>query len=224
MLKLYGFDVSNYYNMARLALMIKGIPYEPVLTYPNQTDEFLAVSPMGKVPLLETPDGVLCETNVILEYIDALESDVSLYPGSLYESSRVKEVTKICELYLELPARRCFAEAFFGSTVEQSVKDEVKATLLKGVAALGRVADFSPYLTGDKLTAADIVFLYSADLAAAAAGKLFDMDLFAELPQAKSLMALLNERKDVQQIKADKEAASPAFYEYVRKSMAARAN
>lgn len=30
MLKLYGFAVSNYYNMVKLALLEKGVPFEEV--------------------------------------------------------------------------------------------------------------------------------------------------------------------------------------------------
>ncbi len=63
MRKLYGFDVSNYYNMIKLAMAIKGIEYEAVITYPNQTPEYLAICPTGKVPALETADGVLIDTN-----------------------------------------------------------------------------------------------------------------------------------------------------------------
>lgn len=37
MLELYGFSVSNYYNMVKLALLEKGLPFEEVPFYPNQT-------------------------------------------------------------------------------------------------------------------------------------------------------------------------------------------
>ena len=33
MLKLYGFSVSNYYNMVKLALLEKGLPFEEVPFY-----------------------------------------------------------------------------------------------------------------------------------------------------------------------------------------------
>ncbi len=37
MLKLYGFSVSNYYNMVKLALLEKGLPFEEVPFYAGQT-------------------------------------------------------------------------------------------------------------------------------------------------------------------------------------------
>jgi glutathione S-transferase len=208
MLKLYGFDVSNYYNMIKLAMAIKGIEYEAVITYPNQTPEYLAICPTGKVPALETADGVLIETNVILEYLDELSPENPLILGSAYE------------LYIELPARRCHTEAFWGVPVHEQTKTEVKRALLNGIQALSRAASFSPYLAGDKMTAADIFFLYSMGLASAVAKKLFEIDLFAEAPGAKALFATLNAMPEVRAIAKDQAAAQPDFTAYLAKAFA----
>ena len=54
MLKLYGFPVSNYYNMVKLALLEKALPFEEVPFVSGQTPQVLAISPRGKVPVLET--------------------------------------------------------------------------------------------------------------------------------------------------------------------------
>ena len=54
MLKLYGFPVSNYFNMVKIALLEKQIEFEEVLVYPNQEHDYLSKSPMGKVPCIET--------------------------------------------------------------------------------------------------------------------------------------------------------------------------
>ena len=64
------------------------------------------------------------------------------------------------------------------------------------------------------------MFVYSADLAAAVAGKLFDIDLLDQAPGAKALMQKLNEMPQAIQIAADKKAASPAFHKYVADSFA----
>jgi glutathione S-transferase len=86
--------------------------------------------------------------------------------------------------------------------------------------ALSRAASFSPYLAGDKLTAADIFFLYSASLASVVAKKLFDIDLLAEAPGAKELFAKLNAMPEVQAIAKDTKAAQPAFEAYLAKAFA----
>lgn len=220
MLKLYGFDVSNYHNMIKLVMAIKGIDHEVVTTYPNQSAEYLAISPAGKVPALQTPAGVLVETNVIIEYLDDLYTESPLFPEDPYEKARTKELVKLIELYLELPARRCHTEAFWGVPVHDVTKKEVKRSLLNGIQTLARAASFSPYVAGDTFTVADIFFLYSMELAAPVARKLYQIDLLAEAPGAKELMAKLNAMPEVQKIATDKRAATPAFNDYLAKAFA----
>lgn len=218
MLTLYGFDVSNYYNMIKLAMALKGIEYKTVMTYPNQSPEYLAICPTGKVPALQTEHGVLVESNVILEYLDEIEPNMPLISGKPFERARIRELSKMVELYLELPARRCHHEAFWGVPVAEVTKKEVKRALYVGIQSLARAASFSPYLAGDKLTAADIMFYYSADLAAGVAKKLYDIDLLAEAPGAKELMKKMSELPEAQKIHADKKAAQPAFNAYLAKA------
>jgi glutathione S-transferase len=215
MMTLYGFDVSNYYNMIKLALAYKNIEYKKVVVYPNQSAEFLALSPMGKVPMLQTEQGCLCETSVILEYIDSTHPTPALYPADPFAAAKVKELAKICELYLELPARRCYPEVFFGQQVTAETKKEVKRALFKGIEALARAASFKPFLAGSEFSAADIMFLYSADMAAVVAQKAFDVDLLALAPGATELMARLKALPQVQQIAADRKVANVEFQKYI---------
>ena len=222
MLKLYGFDVSNYYNMIKLAMALKGIEYETVMTYPNQTPDYLAISPTGKVPALQTEQGVLVETNVILEYLDEIAPQSLLYPTEPFARAKVKELVKLIELYIELPARRCHTEAFWGVPVDENTKKEVKRALFNGVQALARAADFSPFIAGDTLTAADIMFLYSIDLAAPVAKKLFEVDLYEHAPGSKALMETLKAMPEVAQIEKDKRAAAPAFNAYLKKAFSGK--
>ena len=51
MFKLCGFRISNYHNKVLIALLEKGVPYEEDCTVmPSQESDYLARSPMGKVP------------------------------------------------------------------------------------------------------------------------------------------------------------------------------
>jgi glutathione S-transferase len=215
MLTLHGFGVSNYYNMIKLAFAYKQIDYKKNIIYPNQTSDFLAISPMGKVPVLQTPQGCLSETNVILEYLDDIHPAFPLYPSDSFAKAKVKELVKMCELYIELPARRCHGEAFFGQTVSDSTKKEVKRALIKGIEGLARTAKFGPYIAGNEFTAADILFLYSADLASIVAQKCCDLDLLAHAPGAKELMSLLADNPLVQQIAEDRKTANVEFKKYL---------
>jgi glutathione S-transferase len=212
-LKLYGFPVSNYANMVNLALLEKGIPFEYVMTYPNQSPELLAKSPLGKVPFLETPQGFINETNVILEYLEDLGEGIPLLPAERYERARVRMLMKEMELYVELPARDCFHEALFGlkSSVPEAIQAKSRDRLLAGFAALKRHGKFAPYLAGDTFTLADIFFLCSVELAAQVARNQFGLDMLADFPAARELLARLNERPHVRAVAVPRDRGMPGF-------------
>jgi len=203
MIKLYGFTFSNYFNMVKMALLEKDIAFEVVEAKPSQEAEFLSISPMGKVPALSTEHGLISETDVIFDYLEDVGEGPSLMPESAYEKAKVRELIKEIELYIELPARTCFAEAFFGGSVSDETKEKAKANLLKGMACLKRNGQFSPYVAGDTFGYADIMFMYSLGLASACARRTLDMDLLEDFPEAKQLMELLSSRESAIQIKAD---------------------
>lgn len=216
MLKLYGFPVSNYANMVQLALLEKGVPFEYVLTFPNQSPDFLAKSPRGKVPALETPRGFLNEASVILEYLEDTGQGKPLLPSDPYERASVRALMKEIELYIELPGRLLYPAAFFGATAAEAIKAKAREDLLAGFATLKRHAKFRPYVAGDTFTLADIVFLYSVDLATRVGKQVLELDLLADLPQAPSLLRRLGENSHVKAIAAATEAAMPAFIASVR--------
>ena len=211
MFKLYGFSVSNYYNMVKLAMLEKGLPFEEVTFYPTSTPESLAISPRSKVPVLGVEAGFINETAIILEYLEQTQKGTPLLPSDPFERAQVLAIAKEIELYIELPGRACYGEAFFGMTLPEAIKEKTKTELQLGFAALGRHGKFSPYVAGDSMSIADLYFLYSVPLACAVGQKLFGIDLLAEMPQAKALLERLEQNPHVQKIAADKEAAMPAF-------------
>ena len=93
MLKLCGFPISNYYNKVRIALIEKGIPHEEDSSCkPSQKDEFLARTPVGKVPFLELDGGRrLSESQVICEYLEDAYPQKPLMPRDPYERARTRE-------------------------------------------------------------------------------------------------------------------------------------
>ncbi|WP_437879498.1 glutathione S-transferase family protein [Pseudomonas sp. LRF_L74] len=211
MLKLHGFAVSNYVNMVKLALLEKGLAFDMVEVFTSQNPEFLAISPRGKVPVLETEHGFISETGAILEYLEDLGQGVPLLPAEPFQRAQVRSLAKEIELYLELPARACYPEAFFGASVSDSIKNKTREELLGGIAALKRHGKFAPYVAGDRLTVADLYFLYSVDLACLVAHKLFGLDLLADFPGARALFERFKDNPNVQRIAAEKEAGLPAF-------------
>lgn len=221
MLRLYGFPVSNYVNMVQLALLEKGIPYEFVLTFPDQTAEFLSKSPRGKVPCLQTPEGFLNEASVILEYLEDLAVGTPLLPSDPYNRGRVRALMKEIEIYIELPARTCFVEVFFGGKVPDAIKAKARDDLTAGFATLQRHGSFAPFVAGDRFTLADIVFFFSVELAAAVGQRLFGCDLLGEIRGARPLLALLGENPNVRKIVAARDAGMAGFIAATKAKVAA---
>jgi len=163
------------------------------------------------VPVLGVEQGFVNETAIILEYIEQSQKGTPLLPGDPFERGQVLALAKEIELYIELPGRMCYGEAFFGTPVPEAIKERTKSELLLGFASLARHGKFAPYVAGDSLSIADLYFLYSVPLACAVGQKLFGVDLLAEMPAAKALLQRLEQNPHVQKIAADKEAAMPAF-------------
>ncbi len=211
MLKLHGFAASNYFNMVRMALAIKGAECEIVTVFPSQDQSWLALSPMGKVPCLETEHGTMCETAVILEYLDETLPGPKLMPADAFERAQVRQMMQFIKLYIELPARRLFPGVFFGGTNQTHTLEEVKAVLEKGVCAVTQLAAFKPYFMGETWSAADCMAMYALDLAAAVATKEYQWDLLADIPGSKAALAMLSEHPAAQVIDAEKRVVMAEF-------------
>lgn len=216
MLKLYGFAVSNYFNMIRMALDAKGLDYETVVCMPSQSDDWLQKSPLGKVPVLETEAGCLSETLVILDYLEDAFPDKPLFPTDPFAKAQVRQMLQVLKLYIELPSRRLHPGVFFGGENPALTIEEVRPVLEKGVRAVRQLGVFQPYLMGNQVTAADFVAMYSLDLAAGVAAKTYQWDLIADIPGMAELLGQLNSNECAQRIAAEKKAQMAAFLSKVR--------
>ena len=212
MLKLCGFGVSNYYNKIKLALLEKGMPFTEETVYPSQDETLKKDSPMGKVPFMRTPQGVLSESQVLAEYIEESQPQPPLYPADPYQRAKCRELIEHIELHLELPARRLYPEAFFGGSVSEETKKEVEKLLAKGLASLKHLARFEPYIAGASFSHADCAAWVHLPLVAQATKKIYGRDLVEEmLPAAKPYLKMVGERPAAQKVNAERKAAGEAY-------------
>lgn len=215
MTKLYGFAVSNYYNMAKFALLEKGIKFEEVAAMPSQENDYKAKSPMGKVPCLETDQGFLSETNVILEYIEATSANPALLPADAFAAAKVREVMKVLELYIELPARRHYGELFFAGPRSQAAFDEAKPVMENGVNALKALCSFKPFLCGN-FSLADVMAAHTFIYAQPVAQAIYGWDLVAAVPGLSAALDATNARAAGAKVMVDQQAALKAFQEQAK--------
>lgn len=216
MLKLYGFSVSNYYNVVKAAMLEKGIEFEEVPAYTPLSGDSLLLSPMGKVPFLETSQGPLSESQVMLDYLEDLQPQPALYPADAFARAKVRELLKVIELYLEWPARRLYPEVFFGGKVSDEVKAEVRPQLSNGIRALQQLASFKPYIAGETFGYADLAAAIHFPLVRDAGKRIYDTDLLADLPEVDAYLKLIRERPSMQQVLADYKAGLDAFFKKAR--------
>jgi glutathione S-transferase len=213
MLKLCGFHISNYHSKVRIALLEKGIEFEedPTCT-PKQTDDFLARSPMGKVPFLELDDGRrLSESEVICEYLEEAYPQKPLLPRDPLQRAKVRELITHMELYMELVARRTYGFVFFGRPVDEQVKQSAEKDLAKGVRAFKALAKFEPYIAGKDLTLADCAAFVHLPLVSIATKLAYGRDLLEDLPQVKPYLRMLGERPAFSKVNDDRKAAQAAL-------------
>ena len=217
MLKVHGFAVSNYYNMVRMALMEKGVPFECVEVMPSQDEAFLARSPVGKVPCLETERGFLSETSVILDYIEDVVPQPPFYPADPFQRAQVRQAMKMMELYVELPARRLYPGVFFGGVNAPSTIAEVEPVLRKGMAGLKHLLKCNPFVMGAQMTYADFFAAHTFSLAGNVARKVYGWDIVAEVPGLGETLAALAARDSGKAINADMMASMASFQAHMAK-------
>lgn len=223
MLRLCGFPASNYYNKVKLALLEKGIPFEEETVFSAGTDEFLALSPMGKVPFLRTPDGALAESQAILEYLEDVFPQPALYPGDAMARAKCRELIHVMELYLEWAARRLYPAAFFGGSASEDTRKEVYSALQRGVKAFARVVRFSPFAAGPALTHADCAAVAHLPVVSSTTRAIYGEDMLAGVPGVKDYLAMMGQRPHVVAVNQARKAGMDQFLAYRRAAAAARA-
>lgn len=80
-LTLISHALCPYVQRAAIALAEKGVPFERIdIDLADKPDWFLALSPLGKVPVLKVGERVIFESAVILEYLEETQPN-PLHPA-----------------------------------------------------------------------------------------------------------------------------------------------
>ena len=210
MINLHGFPVSNYYNKVQLVLLEKGIAFTEAHAHPmKMTGDDRAASPLGKVPFITTAQGTLCESQAIVDYLEAAYPAPALLPADPFAAAKVRELTTYIDLHVELVARQLYAQAFFGGTVSESTQTKVRTQLVKNIAALKSLIKFAPYAAGDTFTQADCAAFASLPLVGMACKAIYGEDLLLSGGvDYKAYIKMIGERPAAQKVLADRKAAT----------------
>jgi glutathione S-transferase len=213
MIQLHGFAVSNYYNKVKMALLEKGVPFTEVHQGTKSTDEaVLAASPLAKIPFITTGQGTVCESQPILEWLEAAHPKPPLLPADPFAAAKVRELVTYIDWHLEMTARQLYASVFFGGApLSDANKARIRQDLEKNIAGFKRLAKFAPYVAGDSFTQADCSAFNSLPLVGMATKRAYGEDLLlAGGIDYPSYVKLVSERASAQKVAADRKAAQAA--------------
>ena len=152
---LYGADISPFAQRVQLQLEYKRLDFE-VVAPPGglKSAEFLAINPIGKIPVLEHDGLVLPESEVICEYLEERFPDPPLLPSDPAERARGRLISRICDLYVMNPMLPLFAN-LSRKTRDQAVVDVALAAIGQGLDALDRWIALGRYANAGRLSLAD---------------------------------------------------------------------
>jgi maleylacetoacetate isomerase/maleylpyruvate isomerase len=104
-MQLYNYFRSSASYRVRIALALKGLPYEYKAVHLNKNEQFkesyAAVSPARLVPLLKDGDAVLTQSLAIIEYLDETHPEPPLLPRDALGRARVRALAYdiACEIH-----------------------------------------------------------------------------------------------------------------------------
>jgi glutathione S-transferase len=210
MLTLHGFAISNYYNKVKLALLEKGVPFEERYEGVREKGQaLLAASPLGKIPYLTTDAGCLCESQAILEYLEAAYPDKPLLPRDAFAAAKVRELATFIDWHLEIAARQLYPVAFFGAEpLSEGNAARIRREVEQKIGAVKRLLKLAPFAAGDTFTLADCSAFADLPLVGLATKTVYGEDLLlAQGVDYKPYVAMIAERPSGQRVLADRKAA-----------------
>lgn len=220
MLKLHGFPSSNYYNVAKLALLEKGIEFEEILCFVGAGEEYnpeyLDKSPMGKVPALETPEGYISESRAILEYLESSYPTPPLLPNSSFHRAKTQELSQFIELYFELAARRMVPYVLGGLKPDPAYLTQFDIDMHRAASALSRLSKFEEFAYGDQFSLADVASINHLSFASGFCRHFLSEDRLAKVPGVAAYLDRMQKRPHVQTINSDAKAGEAAFMAHLR--------
>jgi glutathione S-transferase len=208
MITLCGITLSNYYNKVKLVLLEKGLPFtEERVGTGSQEEAVLAATPLGKIPFIRVDGQTLCESQVIVDYLEARHPQPPLVPADPLAAAKVRELATFIDLHLELVVRELYTQAFFGGTVSEGTKERVRKQLTRNIAGFKRLARFAPYVAGESFTLADCSGWVSLPLVGMATKAVLGEDLLAAAGiDWKGYARMVGERPSAVKVTADRKA------------------
>jgi glutathione S-transferase len=150
-LTLISHELCPFVQRAAIALMEKGVAFERItVDLANKPDWFLAISPLGKVPLLKVDDAVIFESAVILEYLEETQ------PGPLHPTDALQRAEH--RSWMEFGSAILMDLWSFYTAMDEAAFQAKATQLTDKFARLEQRLGEGPYFDGARFSLVDAVF------------------------------------------------------------------
>jgi len=122
----------------------------------NKTPEFLGKNPVGKVPVLECPDGYIWESNAIARYVSR-QGKSKLYGNSLHEDALIDQWMDYAVNEIELPSAAWLFPILNIVPYHKEATNKAKGDIHKAMTVLNTHLLTRTYLVGNRISLADVV-------------------------------------------------------------------
>ena len=164
-MKLYSYFRSSAAYRVRIALNLKGLPYDTVSVHltkdggHQRRPDYVAVNPQMRVPALALDGGdVLIQSLAIVEYLDETHPNPPFLPRDAVARAKVRAVAQMvaCDIH---PLNNTSPLQYLKNTMKHS-QPEIDAWyhhwVIEGFKAIEAMIAPAPYACGAQVTLADI--------------------------------------------------------------------
>jgi len=156
-LTLISSPACPYVQRAMIALKEKRVDFDVIyVDLKNKPDWFLAISPLGKVPLLRIeregePPAVIFESAVILEYLEETVPSDKLHPADPLQRAQHRAWIEFCSIMLADLSR-------FTSATDAAALAAARSVLAEKFRRIGSALSEGPYFAGSHFSLVDTAF------------------------------------------------------------------
>ncbi|MBA4266736.1 MAG: glutathione S-transferase [Comamonadaceae bacterium] len=156
-LQLYRNAVSGHCHRVELFLSLIGLPFEPIdvdlARQQHKSPEFLALNPLGQIPVLRDGELTLADSNAILVYLEARYAPGQWLPRDPVGAAQVQRWLSLAAGPLAFgPASARVVQLFKLPTDPKDAIARAEALFRLMEAELTR----TPFLVGERATLADV--------------------------------------------------------------------